>query len=195
MLPLSRGVSMATCCDAAITASRACACRDWAAAAGPPGTAGAPAGVPGVAGLSGRSAARLDLHLFLLLLLEHRVVALLLHLRIADEVLPSDHDNERQHDGEDGVLVFKHSALSGGSSGGLTFGRATGVRGSFRVPRRANGRAGEPASCKGSRLISPVPSRPVTIPARASIRASAASRSRIMSANGAASAARRPTST
>ncbi len=56
--------------------------------------------------------ARLDLHLFLLLLLEHRVVALLLHLRIADEVLPSDHDNERQHDGEDGVLVFKHSALS-----------------------------------------------------------------------------------
>jgi hypothetical protein len=44
----------------------------------------------------------------LLLLLELRLFLLLLHLRIADEELPADHHGERQHDGDDGVLMLKH---------------------------------------------------------------------------------------
>ena len=53
--------------------------------------------------------ARLGLRLFLLL--EQRLLALLFHLRIADEILPADHDDQRQHDGNDGVLVIAHSML------------------------------------------------------------------------------------
>ena len=54
---------------------------------------------------------RAGLHLRLLLLLEPRFFALLLHLRVADEILPADHDEQRQHDGEDGVLVLDHAKL------------------------------------------------------------------------------------
>ena len=54
---------------------------------------------------------RARLQLALLLLLEQRVAALLFHLRIADEILPADDDDERQHDGEDGVSVLGHSEL------------------------------------------------------------------------------------
>jgi len=32
-------------------------------------------------------------------------------LRIADEVLPADHHQQRQHDSNDGVLVIAHSML------------------------------------------------------------------------------------
>ncbi len=53
--------------------------------------------------------AGLDLRLFLLL--ERLLLALLFHLRIADEILPADHHDERQHDGNDGVLVLAHSVL------------------------------------------------------------------------------------
>ena len=44
----------------------------------------------------------------LLLLL---VLLLLLHLRQADEILPADQHERRQHDGEDGVLLVVISAL------------------------------------------------------------------------------------
>ena len=54
---------------------------------------------------------RAGLGLRLFLLLEQRLLALLFHLRIADEILPADHDDQRQHDGNDGVLVIAHSML------------------------------------------------------------------------------------
>ncbi len=43
--------------------------------------------------------------------LELRFLALLLHLRHADEVLPCDQHQRRQHDGEDGVLLIGHCGL------------------------------------------------------------------------------------
>ena len=54
---------------------------------------------------------RTGLRVRLLLLFEQRLMALPFHLRIADEILPADHDEQRQHDGEDGVLVLVHSTL------------------------------------------------------------------------------------
>ena len=108
MLPFSRGVSIATCGEAAIDrfagmrqrlggARRRARHRRERPACG--------------AGVAGRARLRRRLLLRLLLLLEQRFVALLFHLRIADEILPADDDDERQHDGEDGVLVLDHSAL------------------------------------------------------------------------------------
>src|SRR5689334_24241953 len=46
-----------------------------------------------------------------------RLSALLFHLRVADEKLPADHDDERQHDGQDGDrkstrLNSSHSSIS-----------------------------------------------------------------------------------
>src|SRR5262249_3232469 len=45
------------------------------------------------------------------LLLELRLLALVLHLRIADEILPTKNHEQRQHDGQNGVLVLAHSML------------------------------------------------------------------------------------
>jgi hypothetical protein len=36
---------------------------------------------------------------------------LILHLRPGEKIFPADHDDQRQHDGEDGVLVLVHSTL------------------------------------------------------------------------------------
>ena len=112
---------------------------------------------------------RLDLRL--LLLLERLLLALLLHLRVADENLPADHHDERQHDGNDGVLVLTHLTLF------RRFGRAVLLR-----PRA--GCAREPALCRGGLLPAPVAAR-----------RSAPSSSRFMSPNGQVSAKRRPIST
>ena len=51
------------------------------------------------------------LALRLLLLLERVLLALLFHLRIGDENLPADHHDERQHDGDNSVLVLTHLVL------------------------------------------------------------------------------------
>ena len=68
--------------------------------AGRPGPCRVRAAVPGAPG-----AGRL---LLLLLLLQQRLLALLLHLRHADEELPADQHDRRQHDGENGILVVGH---------------------------------------------------------------------------------------
>src|SRR6516225_1688489 len=44
-------------------------------------------------------------------LFELRFLALPLHLRIADEILPANDHEQRQHDGQNGVLVLAHSML------------------------------------------------------------------------------------
>src|SRR5271166_1483976 len=44
-------------------------------------------------------------------LFELRLLALPLHLRIANEILPADDDEQRQHNGQNGVLVLDHSML------------------------------------------------------------------------------------
>jgi hypothetical protein len=43
--------------------------------------------------------------LLLMLLLQQRLLALLLHLRPADQELPADQHERRQHDGDDGIFV------------------------------------------------------------------------------------------
>jgi hypothetical protein len=48
------------------------------------------------------------LGLLRLLLFEQRFLALALHLRHADEILPSDQNDRRQHDSENGVLLIVH---------------------------------------------------------------------------------------
>ena len=48
---------------------------------------------------------RIRLRLLLLLL------RLLLHFRLGEEIFPADHDDQRQHDSQDGVLVVVHSVL------------------------------------------------------------------------------------
>src|SRR5262249_3307195 len=45
------------------------------------------------------------------LLLKLRLLALPLHLRIANEILPANNHEQRQHDGQNGVLVLAHSML------------------------------------------------------------------------------------
>ena len=73
--------------------------------------AGAGCGARRSAGLRRIRLRRAGLGLRLFLLLELGLLALLFHLRIADEILPADDDDQRQHDGKDGVLVIAHSML------------------------------------------------------------------------------------
>ena len=176
MLPLSRGVSMVTRGEAATTASRV---RDCGCGVAPATARHRRSPVCGASASSDFAGARLQLRL--LLLFELGLAALLFHLRIADEILPADHDNERQHDGKDGVLVLDHSALLRRGDGrtlaafcGAAF--ATGRANLLHVGGRAR-RYQFPCS------------------AEALIRASAESSSCNNSPNGAASAARRPIST
>ncbi len=99
--------------EAAITASRDAVATAGAAVPGTGGGVPAPDGpAPGVApGCAAFGCVAPGWVCDLLLLLEQRLLALLLHLRIADEILPADHDDQRQHDGNDGVLVLAHSML------------------------------------------------------------------------------------
>ena len=107
-----------------------------------PGTEGPGRGAGGaLPGCAGGLKLRL-----LLLLLELGLALLPLHLRLGDKKVPADHYDERQHDGEDGVLVLDHSALL------RTFRRGCG----FELRLRRGG-DGEPASCKWSRRTPPVP--------------------------------------
>src|SRR5215472_16749986 len=66
----------------------------------------------GVRSWRGRLRARLwRARLRLRLLFELRFLALPFHLRIADEILPADNHDDRQHHGQNGVLVLSHSML------------------------------------------------------------------------------------
>ena len=76
------------------------------------------------------------LNLSLFLLLERRLLLLPLHLRVADEILPADDDDERQHDGKDGVLILAHYLLLCSSLWGPDLG--AGRRGGHRAAFRAN---------------------------------------------------------
>ena len=60
-------------------------------------------------GLARRRLRRLGL--LRLLLLDERILALAFHLRHADEKLPSDQNDRRQHDCENGVLLIVHEML------------------------------------------------------------------------------------
>ncbi len=101
--PVSVGVSILTRGEAASAASRVSA----VTVPGAPGTCGVGAGCGGLrrgSGLRLRGAGRLLRGLRLLLLR----LLLLLHLRQADENLPSDQHERRQHDGEERVLLVGH---------------------------------------------------------------------------------------
>ena len=108
--PVSRGVSIATRGEAAITASRV-SC--WLGGGAPawPGTCGAP-GCPAVPACgAGCGCGRLlACCACCCCALSCGFLPLLLHLRHADEILPADQHERGQHDREDGVLLVGHRA-------------------------------------------------------------------------------------
>src|SRR3954468_14442709 len=113
IVPFRRGVSMAVRGEAASTASRVCVCTPAGVAV--PGTLSEPGGavapgagvVPGGPGAGGApgGGGGAGRRLALLRLLDQRLLLLPLHLRPADEELPADQHERRQHDGDDGVFI------------------------------------------------------------------------------------------